>query len=836
MHKIYAVLMSITILLITGYADISYSQQVMTISTTPSSPLMNTSSQSQSNIQKTPVNPVAEGNETLNETQDLNQKESLPEGEVSENISVESKDISPFEQYLTGDVPVSVSTAIEQFGYDLFSGNNSAYIPSLNLPVGSDYVIGPDDQILISLWGKVEGNWEVTVDRDGNISLPKVGTIGVNGLNFTELKQQLHKEFSKYYTGFQINVSMGALRSLRIYVVGNAEKPGAYTVSSLSTLVSALFQSGGPAKSGTMRDIQLKRNGEIITRLDLYDFILKGDKTNDVRLMPEDVIFIPSVGPLVALAGQVTVPAIYEIKGDTSITDIISMAGGISATGYLQKIQLERVHNNSVKILIDTDINKISANNDINILKDRDIIKIYPISNIITNAINVTGNVMRPGQYQWSEGMKISDLFEIPETALLPETYYRHAMLERFMPPDYHKEIISFHLGKALFEKNASDNINLLPYDTLTVYSKWDYEEKPVVHTSGAVQKPAEYELTPNMKISDLIKLSGGLQRYAFTETAELTRVTITQEGPKTEKITLNLDKAVKEDPEHDILLKEDDFLFIRTIPEWKLYQTVTIEGEVKFPGTYTITKGDKLSSLIERAGGYTEKAYLRGAVFKREKAKEMQQKSLNQMVDRVEREIILSSSAKISTAVSHVEVRSKEAEIEQSKIIVESMRKIAAEGRVSIMLSHLRLLKNSEFDIELDANDVLFIPQKSNMINVIGSVISNGSHIYSENFDLEDYIGMSGGYTKHADKKNSYILKADGTAMELGGSMISWNKNKSRWAIAGLDDETRSIEPGDTIVIPENLERIAWLREIKDFTQILYQIAVTAGVVINVL
>ena len=862
MYKLYAVLLGVAALLIAGITDISEAQsiqntskttsismqkdtktrttpsipthRVQTIRVTPSIPTQNIASQNMPENLKDLMSGAMEENTSEFNEEDENvgtDEQSIP---AAEETKIDES-LSAFEQYLSGEIPVTVSTDIKQFGYDLFGNSAGAYSPAINLPASSDYIIGPDDQIIISIWGKVEGKWDVMVDRDGNITLPKTGTIAVTGLSFSELKTYLQKEFSKYYTGFQINVSMGALRSIRVYIVGNAKQPGAYTVSSLSTLVSALFQAGGPGKSGSMRDIQLKRNGTVITHLDLYDFILKGDKTDDKRLMSEDVIFIPAVGSLAGIAGQVTVPAIYELKGDTSITDLIEMAGGINGTGYLQKVQLERVDKNTVKKLIDTNINTISANSDIT-LQDRDIVKIFPISNIITNAVNVIGNVMRPGQYQWTENMKVSDLFKQPETDLLPETYYRHAMIERYISPDYHKEIISFNLGRALFEANPEDNIQLLPYDTLTIYSKWDYEDQPVAHITGAVNKPDMYELTPNMKISDLIKLAGGTKRYAFTETAELTRVTITQDGPKTEKITLNLQEAILENPEHNEILQEDDFLFIRTVPEWKLYETVSIEGEVRFPGMYTIAKGDKLSSLIERAGGYTDQAYLRASVFTRESIREIQQQNLTQMVDRLERELILATTADISTAVSGVEVRSKEVEFQQQKAVVESLRKIKATGRISMRLTHLRLLKNSDSDIELKEGDVLIIPRKNNMINVIGSVISNGSFVYSDSYDFDDYISKSGGFTKNADGKNSYVLKADGSAMELNNGLFNWNKNKSRWAIAGFDEETRLIEPGDTIVVPEKLERIAWLREIKDFTQILYQIAVTAGVVINVL
>jgi len=235
---------------------------------------------------------------------------------------------SLIEQYISGKISPNVSTNIRQFGYDLFAKPPSTFAPSGKVPVGPNYVIGPGDEIRVIVWGKVEGKWNLVVDRDGNIALPKVGILGITGLTFKELKSLLSKEFSRYYTGFEMNVSLGTLRTMQVYVVGNAKRPGAYTISSLSTLVNALFAAGGPAKMGTMRDIQVKRNGKTITHFDVYDFLLKGDKTKDIRLMPEDVIFIPHIKSIVGIAGNVKQPAIYELSGDTRITDIIKMAGG----------------------------------------------------------------------------------------------------------------------------------------------------------------------------------------------------------------------------------------------------------------------------------------------------------------------------------------------------------------------------------------------------------------------------------------------------------------------------------------------------------------------------
>jgi protein involved in polysaccharide export with SLBB domain len=617
--------------------------------------------------------------------------------------------------------PLAVTTDIRQFGYGLFRLSPSTFAPVDSVPVGPEYVLGPGDEIRITVWGKIEGLWNLVIDRDGNISIPKVGTIGVTGLTFRELKEALHKEFSKYFTGFEMNVSMGALRTISVYVVGNANRPGAYTISSLSTLINALFEAGGPGKNGTMRDIQLKRNGKIIVNFDLYDFLLKGDKTKDIRLMPEDVIFIPSVGPLVGIAGSVNNPAIYELKGEITISQLIEMAGGLSDIAFSGRVQIERIIDNTRQIVFDDDLDKVK---DVTV-QSGDSVKIFPV-----------------------------------------------------------------------------------------------VQDKRVVRLSGAVQREGEYGFKPGMTVRDLILMAGGLKYYAYNKEAELTRVYVTDRGPETEKIIIEPEKAMAGDPEDNILLKEEDYLFIRTIPEWKLYQTVTISGEVNFPGTYTIKKGERLSSLIERAGRFTDKAYLRGTLFTRERVRDLQQRQLDEMVERLERELLGAGAAEIATAISPEEARIKEFEIRQKKEFVAKLRTVKVKGRMVLKITEPEKLKNTSYDIELEEGDSLFVPTNPMTVQVIGSVYNQTAFIYERSKGYKHYIDLAGGYTENADDDNVYMLKIDGTAVKLGGGLFSFARNVQ-------------VESGDTIVVPEELEKIAWMREIKDLSQILYQIAVTAGVLI---
>lgn len=740
------------------------------------------------------------------------------------SISAPGGELSDIERYIAGKAPQDLTFDIKQFGYELFLEPPSSFAPVQNVPVGPDYVIGPGDEIRVNVWGGIEGAIMVTVDRDGNITLPKIGTLGVTGLTFDELKQMLHKEFSKSYSDFEMNISMGQLRSMRIYVVGKARKPGAYSISSLSTFVNALFESGGPSKVGTMRDLQLIRQGKTLLHFDLYDFLLRGQKSDDMRLMPEDVVFIPPIGPIVGIAGNVLSPAIYELKGRTRVSELIKMAGGVTAKAYLQRVQVERVFQNKSKIILDLNMKQLKEKNDI-VLENGDLVKVLPITPTIINKVVLYGNVLRPGEYEWKRGMRVGDLIKSTQE-LLPDTLMDTARIDRLVPPDFHHEYRIVNLEKLLLHHDPRENILLEPYDTVTVFNKWQVREMPRVRSEGALHHPGEYDFRPNMKLSDLIQLSGGLKKYAMADVAELTRVTPTPEGPKTQKFQVNPQRAVEGDPLADITLEEDDYLFIRSVPEWDLYKIVTLSGEVRYPGNYTIEKGEKLSTLLARAGGFTDKAYPRGAVFTRQSIKATQQAQVKDMVDRLERELLASGSSVAGTALTPEEAKIMAEENKEKAKFVESLRTLEAKGRMVISLRSPEKLKNTPEDLVLEEGDHLHVPATMESVQVVGAVYNQSAFQHKEGKDSSYYIKMSGGYTRNADKKNQYIVKADGKALRPKGGIFSWSKDSREWRVG-----YSQLEPGDTIVVPDKLDKVSWLRNIKDITQVLANVASAAGI-----
>lgn len=639
--------------------------------------------------------------------------------------------LSSFEEYLQGKNSEKISTAIRQFGYDLFQQPTNTFTPVDAVPVGPDYLLGPGDELRITLWGKVNAEHPAIVDREGKIVLPQIGILHLAGLTFSETKNFLETELSHYYKPSEVkmNVSMGRLRSIRVFIVGKVQRPGSYTLSSFSTLINALFAAGGPSKIGTLRDIQVKRNGTTVTHFDLYEFLLKGDKTKDIRLMPEDVIFIPPVGPLVGIAGNVNNPAIYELKDKASVLEVIEMAGGLTANAFKGRIQVQRIQEHRFRTLFEGDL---------------------------------------------------IDIERIPEK-----------------------------------------NIPLINGDLIKIYSV--VPSRNVAVLSGAVVSPGEYAvIAGTTHLRDIIQKAGGLVYYASKE-AELTRVKVTQDGPKTERSKIDLSRVMEGDPAHNIPLDVNDYIFIKTIPEWALYQKVEITGEVRYPGIYTIQKGETLSSLFDRAGGFTDEAFLKGAVFTRESVRVLQQRQLDEAIDRLEQQLLSQSASRTETALTPEAANQQKASMEQKHALLAKMRGAKAKGRISIRIEQLEKFKGMPSDLTLEDGDVLHIPERPQQVQVIGSVYNQTSFVYDPRSTVSHYVAQAGGMTKEAEEDSLYVLKVDGTA-------ISQRQESGYWGRGLLASK---LDPGDTVVVPEKLERVSWLRETKDLTQILYQIAVTAGVLI---
>jgi len=612
------------------------------------------------------------------------------------------------------------------------------------VPVGPDYVVGPGDTVHIVIWGNVQGEYRLTVDRHGQISIPQIGIVHVSGLTFKQLRQVLDREFERQYTNFQMNVTLDNLRTIRVYVVGWARAPGSYEISSLSTLVNALFAAGGPSGAGSMRDIQVRRGGRVIVHFDMYDFLIRGDKTKDIRLMAEDVIFIPLAGERAGVGGPLKAPAIYELKQERTLSELIQLAGGLAATAFKSRVQILRVQDRREMVLFEDDLEKVLTGRGPDLpLVDGDLVRIFPVSGVVAK----------------------------------------------------------------------------------------------VVRIGGAVSNPGEFGLRESMRIKDLLHFAGGPLYMANLDQAELTRVYVTPQGPETRRININLRKALAGNSRENILLKHDDYLFVRTVPEWDLYKFVELKGQVKFPGRYTITVGETLSSVLRRAGGFTDKAYPKGAFFTRQAVKATQQEHLNKAIDRIEAEMLAIASEATQTELSAEEAKRQAEYVRHQRQLLAKLREIQALGRIVVRLDDPERMRGTPQDIELQEGDSLYIPQIQQSVNVLGAVYNPTAVIYSPHRTVKEYITMAGGPTDIADTGSVYVIKVNGSAVSRHAVKwfgSSWDGTDYTFHIGGLS--SMRLDPGDSIIVPEKLERIAWLREIKDIASILGQIALMAGVAVAAL
>lgn len=725
---------------------------------------------------------------------------------------------------------------LRQFGYDFFKNSAQLVGTMDNLPVGEDYTIGPGDVLSISIWGAINARHELTVDRNGEISIPKVGAVKVWGVSYSQVKTVINKAISHYYKNFETNITLGKLRAIQVFVVGEVEFPGSYPISSLATVVNALSAAGGPTKNGSLRSIKVSRNGKPVETIDLYDILLHGDRSHDTRLQNGDTLFVPVIGPIVAVAGEVKRPAIYEISGKATLPEVISMAGGVTARGFMSRIQVERFSRNSSKVIVDYTIKdgiitSTSADNEIH---DRDMIKVFPVQEAFKQVVSLKGNVVRPGEYQFRKGMRVLDVISGFDM-LLPESFIESAEITRLALPDYHKEILTFNLRKA-FSKSDADNIPLQEQDTIKVFSRAEMQEKFSVNITGEVVNPGTYDFYPGMTIRDLITAAGSLKRNALMDQAELSRVNLGNNKATATHINIDVAKAISGAPEYDLPLQPDDTLSVRSITDWldATDKLVTLKGEVLYPGVYAISRGEKISSVIERAGGFTGKAYLAGAKFTRKSVREIQQKRMDEIIARTEKEIYQKLAAVSSVATSKEESEATKAALEGLLKQLDILKRTKAEGRVVIRIAALDELKKSSYDLDMEGGDALEIPARPSVVHVMGQVYNPTSFVYTpENSSVETYLNKSGGPTRDGEEADMYIVKANGSVFSKQQSSfgLKWSDESRFWTFGGF--YSTNMMPGDTLVVPQKLDRTAWLREIKDITTIISQIALTAGTVL---
>lgn len=650
----------------------------------------------------------------------------------------------------------STGQTLPLYGYDLFRRPPSTFAPLENIPVTSDYLIGPGDELLIRAWGQIDVDYRATVDRNGAINIPRVGTVQVAGLRYQDLSSAVKKAVSKNFRNFELIVTLGQLRSIQIFVVGQARSPGAYTVSSLSTLVNAVFAAGGPSTRGSMRAIQLKRGAQVVTEFDLYDLLLRGDKSKDAALLPGDVIYFPPAGALAAVSGNVKNPAIYELKGPASVVTLLDYAGGLTTTAQVKNVTIERIENHDTRVV---DQFALDAGGMARTVKDGDLVSVYPISPKFENAVTLRGNVALPLRHPYKDGMRIRDL--IPE---------KEALITR----DYYQRQNSAVLRDSVAEGELAASVRRL-FDEIN----WDYA---VIERQNA------------QDLSSIL-------------------------------IPFNLGKVVLEgDPSHNLPLMPGDIVTVFSkndinAPAGRRPVVVRLEGEFNNAGVYQALQGETLRQLVIRVGGVTQQAYVFGTEFMRESTKKQQEERLRQALIRYEQDLQRAAATRARNVTSAEDAASLKAEADAQQSVLARLKRLQPTGRIVLELAEDATLANIP-DLPLEDGDRLVMPYRPAMVSVFGTVYNESAFIHKPDKTVSDYLAQAGGARKEADRRSMYVLRADGSVISNQGGFFSSSLNGAR------------LMPGDAIVVPEDLTRTTWMKDLKDFTQIFYQFGLGAAAI----
>lgn len=722
--------------------------------------------------------------------------------------------------------------ALEPFGYELFENVPTTFAPVTNIPVPPNYIIGPGDTIRVQLFGNQNNEYSLIVDREGVINFPGIGPISVAGMGFAALRDEIQTRVREQMIGVQSSVTMGELRSIRIFILGEATLPGSYTVSGLSTVTNALFVSGGIKPIGSLRNIQLKRNGETVSRLDLYDLLLRGDTSGDARLEPGDVIFVPPVGPTVGAGGAVTRPAIYELRDETTAAELIEIAGGYKSEAYPEASHIERVRGDTGRTIVDVNMNEPAGKEAR--LRPGDTLTVPSILEQLEAAILLSGHVQRPGGREWHPGMRLTDL--VPGiSSLRPNADMRYLLIRREHPLEGRVEVLSADLSAAWREPGSENDPLLEPRDRVSVFdlefgraavvqpllnelqlyasTKHPYHE---VGIGGRVKAPGQYPLETGMRVSDLLRAGGGLDEAAYELGAELARYDVVN-GEYRETDLVNIDLAAVLDGNEDanVRLQAHDYVNIKEIPHWEDQDDIEILGEVLFPGIYPVRRGETLSSVLERAGGLTDLAFANGSIFIRDDLKQREREQIQTLARRLETDLAAFSLQTIQESAGAAQAFS----IGQS--LLTELRQTEPTGRLVIDIQRIMASPgDAVHDIIVKDGDRLLIPERTQEVTVLGEVQYATSHIYEPGMNREDYINRSGGLTARADSKRIYVVRANGSVIAESGSL--WFRRH------GGED----IRPGDTIVVPLDAARIAPLTLWTSVTQIIYNLAIAVAAV----
>lgn len=779
--------------------------------------------------------------------------------------------------------PNSDNQKLQPFGYNIFAGQPTSLAPISDIPVPDDYVVGPGDEIKVQLFGKENNSLSMMVGREGSIDFPKLGPISIAGLTFQEVKDELQNRIAKQYIGVESSVTFGTLRSMQIFVMGDAYKPGAYNVNALTTVTQALLIAGGVDTVGSLRNIQVKRGKEIIQNVDLYNMLLSGDTSQDIRLTAGDTLFVAPKGKEVSVAGLVKRPAIYELNNTTTLANALEMAGGMKASA-LQEVTVVRSTQQGSRVF---HLNA-SGNGASFIVKDGDSITVNQSSTENPTAITVKGAVIHEGVYNYQPGLRISQIIQSKARDLQSSADLDYSLLVREINARHDIKVEQFSIGKAISEPNGADDLVLQPHDKIIIFAANMAVTAPVINplqaknidkqiakgevqvnvnngelvnkstgetldasqevlglnqndkvtatdmavsdsrqvllapiieqlkfqasrgqpvqiaeVRGEVKYPGTYPITAPMRAADLITAAGGLQESAYV--VELSRVSEQQNTINLSHQRIELSEAINKQTSPLVLSK--DSLNVLSHPDWREEATVQVFGEVKFPGTYTVKRGESLSQLIQRVGNVTTFANIKGTVFAREELRKLENQRLeflrNQMRQEISTLALRRQTANAAYTVPPTEAMS----------LVNQLNNTQAVGRLAINMPAI-LDGDKQADVLLEKGDKIYIPSMQNVISIMGQVQYPSSQAFDAAFSIDDYIERAGGTKKQADTDRIYIIKADGSVMLPSSNY--WFSRKSR-----------NLEPGDSIIVPLDTDYMDSLSTFSTATTMMYQLGV---------
>jgi polysaccharide biosynthesis/export protein len=725
----------------------------------------------------------------------------------------------------------STGEQLPLFGRNLFDQAPSSFVPNSSVPVPSDYVIAPGDEVLVRLWGGDTLNAQLTVDKTGAIFVPRVGSIQVAGLRFDQLQTTVHDAVARVFRNFDLAVTLGSLRSLQVYVVGEALHPGAFTISSLSTAINALVAAGGPNAQGSMRRIEVRRGGKVVTTLDLYDLILRGDKTHDIRLQAEDIIFIPQVGPQVAIAGSVNHPAIFELLPDTTLEGALSLAGGLAPTASQQSLRLERIVRGQERESFDLAQNapdlRAAARNG-------DVLYVPHIEDGYQNSVTLRGNLANPGRFAWHPGMKLSDILPDRMSLLTPAYWGERNRLG--VPTPLFEPLPPLQTQGSDSGASASTQGFGVPNSSMTSGLQNTAPTRITTTASDAANQNGENSnrgsVAEHQQEASLGLVGARGQGVTVTiPTPEIdwSYAVIERLDPQTLRnvlVPFHLGRLVQDhDPSQNLPLQPGDVVTIFSQADIHVGQDqqtkyIRLEGEFISPGVYSVAPGETLRDLVQRAGGLTSKAYLYGASFTRESARVEQQARLDVYIDNlsIDQE---RASAKRSISGSVPDVSA----VTQQQLMISQLRQLRATGRIVLEFRPGSQGADSVPAIPLENGDVFRVSSQPATVGVIGSVYGQNVFLYSPKRHVADYLRLAGNATRVADHKHAFVIRADGSIL---------SREYAHGVFSNTFDGT-PIYPGDTIVVPEKELKPSALRSLTDYTSIISSVALTGAVLASV-